>query len=717
MRQLFLERGILSIKEVCEPKLDDYSVIVSVHYSFISSGKGLANIVAANQELFYENVPNKVKKILEIVTQHGVDYTAKMIKDKLAGKIIPLGQSCSGQVIALGKEVKKFRVGDFVACAGPGLANHADVVCVPQNLITPIKNESFLKQASLTAVGAMALQSIRRANLQLGESVCVFGLETMGQLIAQLAKISGCKVVGADHNQDLLLNAQQSGIPYTYNFSQDNLLQSIELLTNSIGVDCVIITPDCAQDNIINDALKIVRKKGRIVIVENRDIQLKKNLIGQKEIDVLFSLSYGPGRYDPLYEYKGQDYPYSYVRWTENRNMEVFANLIETNQIDLSNFVKNEFNLNDISKAIENINQNNHLGVVLNYSEDKKLGCAPVKNDEKITFIPAFKDSMRVGIIGASKFTQLNLMPIISKLNNVVIDTIIDRDMASSLNAAKFYPGALAYTGSAELFSENNCNVVIVSPSAEINTDDIISILQKGKAIFMAKSLETNLIDFKQLKEFFLTHKKSYLCVGYHRTYSPFIQKIKKVIANRSSPLMIQYRFNAGFIPKEQRMQTEWKSGRIMIQAPHIFDLFCYLTETKPISVSVEALKHLSNVAFPTDNFCATISFEDGSVCSLLFTSLGHMDLGRERMELFFDSKSIVMEDYVSLIGYGISPTFDERVKVADQGYEKLITSFFESIRNEKSEMPFNLERLAMVTDLALTVDQLVCQGGGELEL
>lgn len=716
MRQLFLERGILSIKEVCEPKLDDYSVIVSVHYSFISSGKGLANIVSANQELFYENVPNKVKKILEIVTQHGVDYTAKMIKEKLVGRIMPLGQSCSGQVVALGKEVKKFRVGDFVACAGPGLANHADVVCVPQNLITPIKSESFLKEASLTAVGAMALQSIRRANLQLGESVCIFGLETLGHLIAQLAKISGCKVVGVDYNQDLLLNAKQSGIPYTYNFSHDNLLQSIDLLTNSIGVDCVIITPDCAQGNIINDALKIVRKKGRIVIVENSDIQLKKTLIGQKEIDILFSLSYGPGRYDPLYEYKGQDYPYPYVRWTENRNMEVFANLIETNQINLTNFVKNSFNLNNISKAIENINQNNSLGVVLNYLEDKKFGCAYQK-DEKITFIPAFKDSVRVGIVGASKFMQLNLMPIISKLNNVVVDTIIDRDMASSLNAAKFYPGALAYTGNAGIFSENNCNVVIVSPSADITTDEIISILEKGKAIFMAKSLETNSIDFKQLKQFILKNKKAYLCVGYHRTHSPFINKIKKIILNRSSPLMIQYRFNAGFIPKEQRMQTEWKSGRIMIQAPHIFDLFCYLIDSKPISVSVEALKHLNNIAFPTDNFCATISFEDGSVCSLLFTSLGHMDLGKERMELFYDSKTIVMEDYVSLIGYGISPTFDERVKVPDQGYEKLVTSFFENIKGDRIDMTFDLERLVIVTDLALIVDALVCQGGGEVEL
>lgn len=716
MRQLFLEKGILSIKEVCEPKLDDYSVIVSVHYSFISSGKGLANIISANQELFYENIPNKVKKILEIVTQHGVDYTAKMIKDKLAGKIIPLGQSCSGQVIAVGKQVKKFRIGDFVACAGAGLANHADVVCVPQNLIVPI-DEKFLKESSLTAVGAMALQSIRRANLQLGESVCVFGLETLGQMISQLAKISGCKVIGVDSNDELLQKARQSGIENSYNFIQDNLLQSIELLTNSIGVDCVIITPDCAQENIIQDALKIVRKKGRIVIVENRDIQLKKNLIGHKEIDVLFSLSYGPGRYDPMYEYMGNDYPYPYVRWTENRNMEVFANLIETNQINLSNFVKNEFNLDSISKAIETINTNNSLGVVLNYLSDKKLGCPQEVKDQKITFVPAFKDSMRVGIIGASKFTQLNLMPIISKLNNVVIDTIIDRDMVSSLNAAKLHPGALARSGNAGLFTNNNCNVVIVSPSADITSDEIVSILQKGKAIFIAKSLDTNLIDFQQLKQFFLNNKKSYLCVAYPRTHSPFIEKIKKAISKRNSPLMIQYRFNAGFIPKEQRMQAEWKSGRVIIEASHIFDLFCYLTGSKPVSVSVESLKYLSNVAFPTDNFCATISFDDGSVCSLLFTSLGHMDLSKERMELFYDSKSIVMEDYLSLTGYGIPPTFDERVKVPDQGYEKLITKFFENIKNEKSEHTFSLERLTTVTDLTLIVDQLACQGGGELQL
>src|SRR3990167_1444168 len=423
MRQVFLEKGTLAIKEVCEPALDDHSILVSVYYSFISVGSGLNKIINADQDKFYQNIPLKVKKVIEIVKNRGFDYAAMVIKDRLGSRITTLGYSCSGTVIAAGKKVKKFRVGDFVACVGPGVANHADVVCVPENLAARVKNADFLKEASLTGVGAIALQAIRRADLSLGETVVIFGLETLGQMIAQLAKLSGCKVIGIDQNKEKIKIADEMGIQVICDLNAEHIEDFVKFATDLYGADCAIVTPDSFETEHFENALQVTRKKGRIIIPGKTDAYISKNLAYQKEIDILFSLSYGPGRFDNSYEYLGLDYPYSYVRWSENRNMQLFVDMIEDKKLDLSNFVKSEYSLFNLEKAAEQLKSNDCLGIVLDYNppNDYKFVTNKLKSSEKASskFIPAYKDNLSVCIFGVNKNTRLKLLPTIANLENI----------------------------------------------------------------------------------------------------------------------------------------------------------------------------------------------------------------------------------------------------------------------------------------------------------
>lgn len=727
MRQLFLDKGAIVVKEVAQPLMDDHSVLVSVYYSCISSGTESATISNA-QSSFFSNVPYKIKKVLESVACNGLEGTKALIKSKLKGEVQSLGYSCSGCVIAVGSKVVKYRIGDFVACAGAGLANHADIVCVPENLVAKIHDKENVRAASITTIGAIALQGVRRANIQLGDLVCVLGLGLLGQLTVQLVKLSGGRVIGIDLLPERLQLAKNLGAEYVYSANDENLKKEIEFLTQHYGVDTTLITAASKSDAILQQAMEITRRKGKVVLVGDVGLNISRDPFYKKEIDFLISCSYGPGRYDCSYEQKGQDYPFAYVRWTENRNMQAFVDLIEKKQLDISALISEEVDLEKIGQAYERIKDRQSLGVILCYGtrcdgivDFQKPGASIAQTKEshsELKFIPARKDqTMRVGFVGAGGFAKIKLMPIISKLDKVKINAIVDADIATSLNTSNLYGAARALTLDDELFNEDLVDVVVISSPHKFHCDQALKALKKGKAVFMEKPMVTDYEQFSRLKNFLETHPEAAFCVDYNRSFAPYIRKIKEAVKKRHSPLMVHYRMNAGFIPKEHWVQTEIGAGRIIGEACHIFDLFCYLTDAKPVAVSVESLHASADDIFPTDNFSAQVRFADGSICTLMYTSLGHSEMGKERMEIFFDSKSIVMHDYAQLHGFGFPGTFNETTLSPDKGHEQLISTFFASIRQPIFTPPITLEHLNTVAELTLMIDKLACDGGGDKEV
>ena len=714
MRQVFIDKGDIAVHNVCQPILDDNLVLVSVHYSFISSGTESSTVSQAANNSLLHNVPQKISKIFDALKAQGIQGTKNLVQAKLAGTICQLGYSCSGKVVAVGKNIKNIKIGDFVACAGTGYANHADIICAPENLVVTLSDEKFLKQASITTIGAIALQGLRRAAPQLGEIICVQGLGLLGQLTVQLAKLSGCIVLGIDILPERLELAKQHGADAVFCATSETLLKDIAFFTNHRGVDATLITAASQSNSLVQQAMEITRKKGKVVIVGDVGLGLERSPFYQKEIDLLMSTSYGPGRSDPTYEKDGVDYPYGYVRWTENRNMHAFVTLLQSEKLALSTLISDIVPVEQAHEAYAQLHNKKKLGVVLSYvpKDDTK------KNNEtkEIRFIPARKDSIRVAIIGAGGFAQGMLMPIIAGIKNSSLTAIVDTNIEAAINSSRAYGTAQALTNDQELYTKDLADVVVIASPHKLHCDQIISALQHNKAVFAEKPMVTT---FEQLEKLMAILKNNItpFCVDYNRSFAPFMITIKDHIMRRSSPLVIHYRMNAGFIPKEHWIQTELGAGQIIGQACHIFDLFCFLTDAQPVSVSVETMKPHADNLFATDNFSAQISFSDGSLCTLLFTALGHSNAGKERMELYFDGKTIIMDDYKILEGFGLPQSFNKKVQKQDKGHENLIRNFFATVNRINVQPIISLNRLHTVAHLTLTIDQLACQGGGEKQL
>ncbi len=701
MKQLFLDRNVLAIKDVCEPVLDDYSVLISVSYSFMSAGNGLAKIIGSRQHSILNKIPSKVKKIAELISSKGLSYTSLIIKDRLDGREFNLGHACSGVVIAVGSKVRAFRAGDFVACAGTDFVNHADIVCMPQHLLVKINQESNVKAASLTGIGAIALHSVERAGLQLGQTVAVFGLELIGQLTIKLCQITGCNVIGIDSDADLLQKAQAAGIKAVYDISQDNIAQIIDVLTDYVGIDCAIVTPDFLLHNKLADIVGIVKKNGKIVLTSNSEVTLPIELACRKEIDLAFVTTYSSSFYMPDLKIESH----------EQKMMTIFVDLITSGRLDLTSFIQNEYALPELANALDQVQQKNTLGVVIDYQNYEKLKnnlkLIPEKNSEAL-FVPARlqSDQLRLGIMGFSRNTKLNILPVFMQNEQLVLNTIIDNDLSRANNLAVNYKNSNVLSGNLALFQNDDSDIVFISKDVDIDIDIVINLLQQKKAVFAERAFIDTHEKLEKIEKFLDLHPRAILGVGYMYRYSAFIQKIKNQLDKRKTPFMLQYHVNLGAISQEQRFVGAWRFGGVMAQAAYILDLFYFLANAKPLSVSVESIRTAGENSFSTDNFAATVSFADGSICALLFTTLGNPQAGSERMELFFDAKTIVMTDYKNLTGYGVAPYFDEKDREQDLGVQAMLLEFANSVRNNRNI--FKNEDLLISAKLALTVDKMV---------
>jgi predicted dehydrogenase len=401
--------------------------------------------------------------------------------------------------------------------------------------------------------------------------------------------------------------------------------------------------------------------------------------------------------------------------------MEAVIDLIIKGSLNIDRLITKECHINDASKAYDLLKSQKALGVVLNYLPKNDFEFVPATREidleKSIKFVPAKKGELQVGIVGAGGFAKAKLLPLVSKIPGVKIKAVADVDVTNAENVSRTYGATKTFVEEQDLFEEDSVDVVLIASPHKFHSDQAVQALCAGKAVFMEKPMVTTFDQFKKVSTFLKDNPKAPFCVDYNRSFAPFVQKIKWETVDRYSPLVVTYRMNAGYIPPEHWVQREIGAGRVIGEACHIFDLFCFLTGSAPRTVSVEALRPSSDDLFPTDNFSVQISFADGSICSLVYTSIGHTALGKERMELFFDSKSIVMDDYLTLRGYGTSHSFNETVSIADKGHNNLIKRFFEGIKQDEYEAPISVDRLNTVAELTLIIDQLVCQGGGEKDM
>lgn len=711
MRQLFLEKSSKVVQEVAQPLLDDHSALILVHYSFISSDTDVAAIVNAQSGLF-SNVPRKVKQLLETVRQRIHSSRNQQIAESL-------GYSCTGRVIAVGDAVTKFRPGDLVACAGAGYAHHADLACVPSHLMVRVSQETFLKSASVATVGTNALHALRRAKVQLGDRVAVLGLGLLGQLTVQLAKINGCFVVGIDIVSERIELARASGADAVYHALKDPVADELSLLTEHHGIDATIIAADSESSDVLQQAMEITRARGRVVIVGDVNLSIDREPFHQKEIDLSMACLYERTNYDSHYRVRGRDCLFENNRWTENRNMQAFISLIESGRINTEPFIHETVTLEELDAASDRIKNKKSLGVVLCYNEPQKTAGMPMHHmplaitEKKIRFVPAKQDTIGVALIGAGMFAQNKLLPMLARLRGVSVQAVIDTDASQAVMVARHYGAPTAGTQDIAALEDENVHAVIIASPHRFHAEQALRALKAQKAVFVEKPMVVDSAQLLQMETFLRAHPKAPFCVDYNRSFSPFMHKIKAVVQERKTPLMAHYRVNDSFVSHEHWLHSAIGAGRIIGEACHVIDLFCHLVDAAPMSVSAESLHSSRDDIFPTDNFSVQFTFADGSVCSLFYTAMGNTKLGKERMELFFDGKSILVDDYCGLFGFGLSSTFNETHTMPDRGHEQLLTLFFNALRKKEYEPPIAVERLLRVARLTLVVDELVCAGGG----
>jgi predicted dehydrogenase/threonine dehydrogenase-like Zn-dependent dehydrogenase len=657
LKQVLLKGGKAVLDEVPAPVVSDKSILVAVHYSCISVGTEAASMAVAADPLYLRALkqPQKVRRAFEMMQEQGIERTIKRIRGTLTSGQ-PTGYSAAGIVVGIGQEVEKFKIGDRVACAGAGIANHAEVICVPVNLAVHVPDTLDLQDASTVTLGAIALQGIRRTSPTLGETVVVIGLGILGQLSVQLLKANGCRVIGVDPDRARIEIALACGMDQGLDPSQDDVVGRTVWATEGLGADAVIVTAAATTHEIISQAMRACRKKGRVVLVGDVGLDLKREDFYRKELDFLVSTSYGPGRYDPNYEEGGQDYPLPYIRWTENRNMAAYLELLAAQKIRLQ----------PTRPAVVDLVEAENLYSRLVAGNDKPLlamlrypGQPEAAAQHSISIglkSNPHSGRIRVALIGAGSFAQGMHLPNLVKLRDKYeIRWVVSRTGATAKSVAMHYGAPYAGTEYQAALSDSAVDLILIATRHHLHAEVALAALRAGKHVLVEKPLALNDEELRLIEAFYSdgSGDKPVLMTGFNRRYSPPMQYIKKILAGRSGPMMISYRMNAGYLPPDHWVHGPEGGGRNVGEACHIYDLFGYLTDAQPVVCNATPMSRIPGGCRPNENFVATISYSDGSVASLHYTSVGSSGFPKEQMDIYVDRKVITLDDYKKVGVFG----------------------------------------------------------------
>jgi polar amino acid transport system substrate-binding protein len=692
--------GELSVAEVPLPALARGFVLVRNHFSLISAGTERSTVSAAQASILGKarQRPDLVKQVLDSFRKDGFVETLNRVRTKLE-TLKDLGYSSAGTVLVSMDNQGRFHPGDRVACGGGGYASHASIVTVPQNLVVKVPDNVGLDAAAFTTLGAIAVQGVRQANPRLGEYVCVVGLGLLGQITAQILRANGCQVFGVDTSEPMVALAAASGCHAARTRSEVGLESAFAAFTGGRGFDAVIITAASQSADPVELATAILRQKGVIVIVGSVPMNIPREPhFYKKELELKISCSYGPGRYDPGYEEGGHDYPYGYVRWTENRNMEVFVKLLERRSVDVQPLVTHRFDIEQAEYAYDIVTgkiSELHLGILLKYSE------APVANPVKPVprHAPGAIAMPGVGFIGAGSFAQKFLIPF-AKRGGALLSVVTSRGVTAMSVGERF--GFRSHASDVQkVLAERAVDTVFIATRHDTHAMFAAAALESGKNVFVEKPLALNESELAEVVGAARRRSDCRLMVGYNRRFSPLACRAKDVFQRVYEPLLINYRVNAGFLPKEHWTQTEQGGGRILGEVCHFVDLMQFLTGSDPADVHAIAVAG-HNARMPDhDNVIISLRFQNGSVGQISYLACGDKFPGKERIEIFGGGQSFVIDDFRQ--GEQYSGGSRHRLKLPGKGHEQEVAAFLLAVR-EGAPSPIPLESLALTTIVTFAI-------------
>ncbi len=733
MRQLVANSEGVTLQSVPSPAVQPGQVLVRVAYSLVSIGTELAALRApepggdaASRAGFDAGLLKARLRYAWHNPARAFSRAQAIARSRLVARLPPaagqaeaargdaaeirgwgLGYSAAGHIVSAGLGVDDLVPGDAVACAGAGYANHAEMISVPRNLVSRVPKGGDLQLAATTTLGAIALQGVRRAGPQLGESACVLGLGMIGQLSAQILKANGCSVVTHDPASDRVARSLENGAR-AGSADADELRLLVRDLTQGRGVDLTLVCAAASSSAVVMLAAELTRAKGRLVIVGDVGLQLDRAALYRKELDVLISTSYGPGRYDASYEEGGIDYPYNYVRWTANRNMQAYLELLASGALRVGPLIDRVVPIEKAPELYDELRRARPgpLGVVLQYPATDVHDVA----SPKVQLRPPRTSAESVteyALVGIGAFGTSMLVPQLERMGNrFKLRAVVSRRAIEAGNFATSHQAEVLASDIQAVLDDPRIGLVVIATRHHEHADLVARSLLAGKHVFVEKPLAIDWRGLQCVRDARSSVPAPLLMVGFNRRFAPAMDALAAAVRGRRGPLVMSYRVNAGYLPPGHWVQGPQGGGRNLGEACHMYDLFRFLAGAPLASVAATAIDPGARPYSRSENFAATLGYADGSVASLVYTSLGPRELSKERLELFVDGEAYLLDDFLSLSRASDGKSLWQASQ-ADKGHSAGLARFGDAIASG-ADSPLPFDELAETTAAALTIEELL---------
>lgn len=685
--------GELSLGEAPVPRPHPRGVLVRVSASLISSGTDRAVIALARKGYVGKALdrPDLARKVINKARTDGLWSTYKVVKNLIA-EPIPLGYSLVGEVVAIAPGIHDLAIGGRVACAGLGHANHAEFVAVPANLTVPVPRNVSDGDAAYATLGAIAMHGVRQADQQFGGTVLVVGLGLVGLLSVKLCVAAGLRVIGLDVDERKLDLARASGVLAASTPADPNLNSTVRTLTHGIGVDAVLVTAASRDSGAILDQVApFCRDRARVVIVGDVKIELSRRAYFEKELEILQSRSYGPGRYDPSYEEGGNDYPVGYVRWTERRNMQAFIDLLADGRLDLGALTTHRFPFSQAMDAYRLITEGGRepcVGILLDYGETTCEPEQPRPPALAAVRRTASAGTIGLGVIGTGQFAKAVLLPALMGTGGFRMVGVASARGLSAEAVRGRYGADYATTDATRVLDDEAVEAVVIASRHDSHARYVKAALDRGKHVYVEKPLCLTTEELDEIRTA-CTTSPGVLFVGFNRRFSPLVGLMRDHFKERSEPLAMLYRVNAGRILL--RSEQSWVhdcdvgGGRIIGEACHFVDTMQAVCGARPQSVHVVGSNPGRADLAGNDIVTFTIAFDDGSIGTVHYWGNGDTSYPKERFEAFGQERIAVLDNFRSLDLVAAGSTKRHRRLNVDKGYWEEAAAFRDACRSGRA--------------------------------
>ncbi len=699
MKQILqnLQTGVTEASEIPVPCVKRGQLLIRTSVTVVSAGteRMMLEFGKAGWIEKAQRHPDKVRMVLDKVKTDGLQPTIEAVFNKL-NQPLPLGYCNVGSVAEVGPGETTFTPGDRVISNG----KHAEVVSVPFNLCAKVPDSVSDEEASFTVLGAIALQGIRLAQPTLGETVVVTGLGLVGLMTVQLLRAHGCRVLGVDFDKEKLELARQFGAEVVDLDAGQDPVKMAEMYSRGRGVDAVIITAATKSNEPMHQAALMCRKRGRIVLVGVAGLELSRDDFFKKELTFQVSASYGPGRYDPNYEEKGQDYPVGFVRWTEQRNFEAVLDMMADRRLDVRPLISHRFAISEAAKAYDLIGgAGPSLGILLVYPGLEILPAARTVSLKaaQATSCIGKTGKAALSFIGSGNYATAVLIPAF-KETGARLRSVASSTGVSAIYAGRKYGFEEATTDSDRVFSDDATSAVVITTQHDSHARFVLQALRNGKHIFVEKPL---CLTLHELMEIETAYKEAGSCltvmVGFNRRFAPQVQRVRNLLNSVTGPKTFVMMVNAGSIPTDHWVHDpEVGGGRIVGEACHFIDLLRFLADAPLISWRRASMRSLTN-----DTVSLHLTFADGSIGTILYFANGSKAFPKERLEVFASGRVLQLDNFRKLTGFGWPGFKKMNLWRQDKGQKACAKAFLDAIEGH-TPVPITFDEVIEVSRVSI---------------